>query len=154
MNQRRSLLTLSPITRDNWRVPLAVREDQRPYVASATVTLARAYAFNAQNSHAVHICLDDEPIGMALWYDWPEADAYVLSEFFIDQRWQRQGYGLAAAHLVLEELRQEKRFPRVTLCYIPGNDAAPRLYEKLGFTHDPLADDAEEGDEICMSLML
>ncbi|MGN0795317.1 MAG: GNAT family N-acetyltransferase [Aristaeellaceae bacterium] len=148
------MLSLKGIDSNNWRIPLEVHEHQRPYVASATVTLARAYAFNAQNSHAVHICLDGEPIGMALWYDWPEADAYVLSEFFIDRRWQRQGYGLGAVRLVLEELRREKRFPRVTLCYVPGNDAAPRLYEKLGFTHDPLADDAEDDDEICMSLML
>lgn len=148
------MLTLVPIDRGNWRIPLSVREDQRTYVASSAVTLARAYAYNAQNSRAVYVCLDDEPIGMALWYDWPEGNAYIFSEFFIDQRYQRQGYGLAAARLVLEELRRDGRFPLVTLCYVAGNDAAPRLYEKLGFTHDPVEEDAEDDDEICMSLEL
>ncbi len=148
------MLTLTPVTPDNWRIPLSVREEQRTYVAPPAVILARAYAFNAQNSRAVYVTLDGEPIGMALWYDWPEATAYVFMEFFIDQRWQGRGYGLEAARLVLDELRRDGRFPRVTLCYVGGNDAALKLYTKLGFTLDPPEEDAEPDDEIAMSLML
>ncbi len=145
-------LTLVPVDSSNWRTPLSVREDQATFVASATMTLARAYAFNAEHSRCIHICLDGTAIGMALWYDWAEGNAYVLSEFFIDQRWQRQGYGLAAMGIILAEMRREGRFPRVVLCYVAGNEAAPAFYARLGFTPET-GDDFDE-DEPGMGLDL
>ena len=39
------MLTLVPLTPDNWREPLRVREDQRRYAADRTTLLARAYAY-------------------------------------------------------------------------------------------------------------
>lgn len=143
-------LSLLPIDAGNWRVPLSVREEQRHFVADPTCMLARAYAYREQRGQALHIALDGTPIGMLLYHDWPEEDCYVLSQFFIDQRWQGMGYGYAAMQLVLDALRRDGRYDRVELCYCDGDEPARRLYEKCGFTHTGVVDE----DEIIMALNL
>ena len=145
-----SRLTLRTIDPENWRVRLSVREDQRHDVSDQWNILARAYAYRDLRSQALHIVLDDTPIGMLLYHDWPDDGCYILSQFFIDQRWQGRGYGYAAMQLVLEALRQDGRYDRVELCYCEGDAAAKRLYEKCGFTHTGAVDE----DEIDMALNL
>ena len=145
------MLTLAPVGPDNWREPLSVRDDQRRYVADRVTLLARAYAYREYRSQAMFILLDGTPIGMLLYHDDAREDrAYVLSQFFIDRRWQRQGHGYAAMRLLLDALRREGKYREVMLCYVDGDEAARRLYEKCGFT---LTDEADE-DEIVMRLTL
>ena len=93
------MIHLEPITVDNWRTRLAVSEAQREYVANSTVLLARAYAYRDMGSYACMIFNDDTPVGMALYYDCPELGEYVLSQLFIDERYQGRGYGRAATTL-------------------------------------------------------
>ena len=145
------MLTLVPVAPDNWRQPLSVREDQKRYVASPMALLARAFAYRDYRSQARLIMLEDTPIGMLLYHDdtW-ENKAYILSELFIDQHWQRQGHGYEAVQLVLDEMRRDGKFREVMLCYIDGDEAARRLYEKCGFTPTGEAD----GDEIIMRFTL
>ena len=47
-------------------------------------------------------------------------------------------------------MRQDGKYDKVYLCYIEGDDAAKRLYEKLGFHH---TGEAWE-DEITMEMEL
>ena len=136
-------LTLDPIHPGNWRIPLSVREDQQHFVSGTAGILARAYAYRDCNSVALHIALDGEPIGMLLYHDWEEGECYVLSQFFIDQRWQGKGYGYAATQLLLDEFRREGRWHKVDLCYCEGDEPAMRLYEKCGFVHTGEVDEGE-----------
>ena len=144
------MIRLEPITPDNWRLDLRVREDQREFVSDSTGMLARAYAYRDSRSQAFVIYSDELPVGMAMYHDWDEADAYDFSQFFIDQRYQGQGYGYKAAGLILDGMRQDGKYDKVYLCYIEGDDAAKRLYEKLGFHH---TGEAWE-DEITMEMEL
>lgn len=141
---------LEPITPDNWRLGLRVRDDQRSFVSDSAGILARAYAYRDSRSQAFVIYDDELPVGMAMYHDWEEADAYDFSQFFIDQRYQGQGFGYEAAKLVLDRMRQDGRYHKVCLCYIEGDDGAKRLYEKLGFRH---TGEAWE-DEIIMEMVL
>lgn len=141
---------LEPITPDNWRLGLRVRDDQRSFVSDSAGILARAYAYRNSRSQAFVIYDDELPVGMAMYHDWEEADAYDFSQFFIDQRYQGQGFGYEAAKLVLDRMRQDGRYHKVCLCYIEGDDGAKRLYEKLGFRH---TGEAWE-DEIIMEMVL
>ena len=144
------MLHLEPVTPDNWRSGLRVRDDQREYVADSPGLLARAYAYRNSRSEAFVIYHDDTPVGMALYYDLAELHAYCLSQFFIDRRYQRRGYGRAAMQLLLQRLQADGRFDRVVLCYVEGDEAAKSLYETLGFRP---TGEAEE-DEIVLSLPL
>ena len=136
-------LTLESIHPGNWRIPLSVREEQKHFVSDPMRLLARAYALREQRSVAKHIALDGEPIGMLMYHDWDEGECYVLSQYFIDQRWQGKGYGYAAMQLVLDEFRRDGRYHKVDLCYCEGDEPAMKLYEKCGFVHTGEVDEGE-----------
>lgn len=147
------MISLHPVTPDNWRSGLKVAPEQEKYVANAAVLLARAYAYREHGGHAFIIYNDDTPIGMTFYCDWFNEEGqgfYNFCQFFIDARYQRQGFGTKAAEMILDLMREDGRFEKVTLCYIEGNDEARRLYEKLGFTHTGDSD----GDEIIMEKRL
>lgn len=144
------MIHLEPITPENWRPWLRVREDQRSFVSDCAGILARAYAYREQRSRAFLVCRDDLPVGMAMYHDIEEWKAYDFSQLFIDQRYQGSGYGYQAAELILQAMREDGTYNRVVLCYIEGNTAAKQLYEKLGFFHTGERD----GDEIIMELHL
>ena len=142
------MLRLEPIGLDNWREPLEVYEEQRHFVSDPDRILARAYAYREQRSQAKLILDGGTPVGMLMWYDYPEQERYVFSQLLIDKRYQRRGFGVAAARLALDEMRSDGRYPKVVLCYITGNEAARTLYEKLGFR--PVGE--PDGDENIMVL--
>ena len=105
------MVRLEPIGPDNWRHKLAVREDQQRFVGSSTGILARAYAYRERRAQARLILDDDTPVGMLLYYDWPEDRQYVFSHLLIDQRYQRRGFGEAAARMDLKRRRAMERPP-------------------------------------------
>ena len=144
------MIHLETITPDNWRLGLSVREDQCDYISTSSGILARAYAYRNDRSQAFVIYDDVVPVGMALYYDFDDWKAYDFSQFFIDHRYQRRGYGLKAAGMILEKMKADGKYDRVVLCYIEGNEAARKLYEKLGFHHAGQADE----DEIVMEKRL
>ena len=142
------MIRLEAVTPDNWRLGLKVRDDQRNFVADSAGILARAYAYRESRSRAFVIYNDDVPVGMALYYDLDEEREYNFSQFFIDGRYQRKGFGFKAASMILQMMKDDGKFDKVVLCYIDGDDAAKNLYEKLGFHHTGEADE----DEIIMEM--
>ena len=143
------MIYLVDINPGNWRLDLKVAESQKTYVANSSVMLARAYAYREQRSRAFVIYDSETPIGMGMYHDCPELDAFDFSQLFIDARYQGKGYGKAATKLVLDTMRQDGKYSKVVLCYIKGNDAAKKLYESFEFVEI----DRDE-DEIIMELIL
>ena len=144
------MIHLETITPDNWRLGLKVRDDQQSFVSDSAGILARAYAYRESRSRAFVIYHDKLPVGMAMYHDLDEEQEYDFSQFFIDQRYQGNGYGYEAASLILQMMRDDGKYDKVVLCYIDGDDAARKLYEKLGFLH---TGEAYE-DEIIMEMSL
>ena len=105
------------------------------------VLLARAYAYRSFRSTAFVIYNDETPVGMALYYDFE--DAYDFSQFFIDERYQGRGFGYTAAEMIIQRMRADGVFDKVILCYVEGDEAAKRLYLKLGFRHTGEVDEGE-----------
>ena len=143
------MIHLVDIDPGNWRLRLEVAESQKHFVANSTVMLARAYAYRDERSRAFLIYDDETPVGMGMYRDCPEMEAYDLDQIFIDARYQGRGYGKAAAKLILDTLKLDGRYRKIVLCYIEGNDAARKLYESFGFVEI----DRDE-DEIIMELEL
>lgn len=136
----------------NWRVRLEVGEDQQEHVSDRMSLLARAYAYRNERSRACILMDDEMPVGMALYHDWDEGGAYVLSQFFIDKRYQGMGYGVKGAGLLLDDMRQDGKYQQVSLCYIDGENNVRPFWEKVGFIRWPEDDDDE--DELGMRLKL
>ena len=104
------MIRLTEVTEENWPevASLAVRDDQRDYVAPAVGILARGYAYRACNSRVFVIENDGAIVGTALVREFSEEPlGYDLQQFMIDRRYQRRGYGLSALRLILDELRRK-----------------------------------------------
>lgn len=144
------MVRLESINPDNWRLGLKVSESQKNYVSDSMALLARAYAYRNHRSNAVVIYNDSEPIGMALYYDCEEINAFDLSQFFIDERYQHKGFGLLAAKLIIDTMKADGKYNKVVLCFIEGNIAAKKMYEKLGF----ILTGERDGNEIVMEKVL
>ena len=144
------MIRLETVNPDNWRLRLKVSDAQESFVADSATMLARAYAYRESRSKAYVIYNDTLPVGMALYYDCAELNAYDLSQLFIDERYQGNGFGIEATKQILDKMKSDSKYDKVILCYIDGNEAAKNMYEKLGFT---LTGDRDE-DEIIMEKAL
>ena len=144
------MIRLRSVDPENWRLSLAVSEAQKHYVSDRAGILARAYAYRESRSRGYVIYDDNIPVGMALYYDCDELDAYDLSQLFIDERYQGRGFGAEAARQVIELMEKDGKYNKVILCYIDGNDAAKNMYEKLGFH----LTGERDGDEVIMEKAL
>lgn len=143
------MIHLVDIDPGNWRLGLRVADSQKNYVSDSYAMLERAYAYREQRSRAFVIYDNETPVGMGMYHDCPDLDAFDLSQIFIDERYQRKGYGKAATKLVLDAMKQDGKYSKAILCYIEGNNAAKDLYESFGFVEI----DSDE-DEIIMELTL
>lgn len=141
------LVTIDP---DNWRLGLKVSETQKRFVSDSMKLLARAYAYRNSRSKAFVIYNDSNPVGMALYYDCDEVNAYDFSQLFIDERYQGNGFGVESAKQILELMKNDGKYDKVILCYIDGNEAAKNMYEKLDFHLTGECD----GNEIIMEKVL
>ena len=140
------MIRLVAVNPDNWRLGLKVSEEQKNLVSNDMKLLARAYAYRDSRSKAYVIYSDDIPVGMALYYDCEEVNAFDLSQLFIDERYQGKGFGIEAAREIIDMMKSDGKYDKVVLCYIDGNEAAKNMYEKLGF----YLTGERDGDEIVM----
>ena len=128
------MVWLRNVTKDDYSLELDVNEEQHQFVASYKSILD--YAFDEQGNEQMYayiVCDEDIAVGVMEYSDCFEIMAYNLCYLFIDRRYQGKGYGLKAVQLLLEKLRQEKKFDKVSVTLFDGNDSARKLYEKVGF---------------------
>ena len=131
---------------------LKVGEDQQRFLDSPLGILARGYVYRAQRARVLTAEKDGEIVGLMLVKDMDEEPAcYDLQQFMIDGRFQGRGYGAAALGLLLELLRQEKKYDDVEVCVHRENAAALALFTGAGFVDTGYVDpDAPD----CLNLML
>ena len=137
-----TVVTLREITRENWReaIQLSVKPEQQRFVADyapiVLLALAKAYVrplglvWMPYAIYAGH-----EMIGfLELALDRNTSDQYWLYHFFIDQRFQRQGFGKKALAAFVEDV--ERSYPQcksINLTVQADNIPAQRLYTGAGF---------------------
>lgn len=140
------MVHLEAVTSRNWRTELKIAEWQKGFCPETMEILARAYVFRDYRPQVFLIYEDETPAGMAMYSDCDEEYAsYVVDEFFIDERYQGKGLGTQAMGLILDSMREDGKYRRVEICYIEGNTAAQRLYEKMGFRPTGAQEEDAEG---------
>lgn len=123
---------------------LDVAESQRSFVASNSRSLEELAG--EPDAVALAVCVDEEPVGFLMYdrlSDGGRPGVYSIYRFMIDARHQGRGYGRAAIGQLLDRLRQDPRSERVTICYLPSNETAQRLYAGFGFREMGLDEDGE-----------
>lgn len=139
-------ILVEEVTRANWRetLTLAVAPEQQRFVADiapiAALGLAKAYvrpggliwtpyAFTAHETDVRQM------VGFAMLATAPEpADIVYLLHFFIDQRFQRRGYGAEALRSLIGLAQTtHPQSHAIALTVHPENVRAQRLYAGAGF---------------------
>lgn len=142
------MVTLTPVTSDNWREVAAVRatETQLDWVADVTFYLCLSAYGDVWRSCAV---LDDEVVvGHVMWGVDPENDSHWFGGLVIDRERQGRGLGRATVEAILALWEQEPAlsgtpYTQAALSVSPDNTAARALYASLGFAETGEMDEDE-----------
>lgn len=102
-------------------------------------SLAEAWVYY-DDSRPFAIYADNMMVGYVLMYI-GEGNPQIIN-FMIDSRFQKRGYGTAAARLCIEYLCKECNPSKISLPVEPENIVAQRLWSSVGFE---MTDDMEEG---------
>ncbi len=130
------MMELKEVDESNWYevAKLQTTEEQKKYVAPAIGIMARAYAMRGTRAKVYAIMYDERYIGVAMVRDMDEyPECYELQQFFIDHRYQNQGYGTAALKIIIDSLQKEKKYGDIEVCVKMEDTQAIHVYEKLGF---------------------
>jgi len=147
------MIRLESIDETNWRevVCLSVNEEQRPFLDSAIGILARGYVYRDCNARVFAVADDNEIVGVAMVRDLDEEPAcYDLQQFMIDQRFQNKGYGTKALRLIMDLLRNEKKYNCIEVCVNKQDRPALHIYQKAGFADTGYIDNNAPN---CVNLM-
>ena len=127
------MIHLVDIDNETGQIDLEVSEEQHNYVCTSLVMLARAWLHRKLHPHVFNVYDDETAVGMGMYLDAPEKNAYDCCQLFIDRHYQGKGYGKAAVGLVVDAMKKEGKYPKVSMCYVEGNDASRKLFEQFGF---------------------
>lgn len=134
------MISLQAIDEQNWEDCIALKptEEQKSFIASNLYSIAQAQFLSGFSS--MGIFKDNVMIGYALYGLDSDDSNYWIYRFMIDERYQRNGYGLIAINRVIEEVRARKdRSDVLFIGYQPKNEIAKRLYLKAGFEEEDMA---------------
>ncbi|MCL2873476.1 MAG: GNAT family N-acetyltransferase [Defluviitaleaceae bacterium] len=131
------MITLKEIDRHNFKeiIELSVTDDQKDFVASNMRSLAQSKAQPECIPLAIYNG-EDVPVGFIMYCLDFEDNEYWIYRLMIDKNYQGKGYGREALKCVLEEIAKDKKYDKVYISVVPGNEGVAKLYEEFGFKPD------------------
>ena len=131
-------VTLALVTRSNWPAAwqLAVHPDQQRFLTERTPVVALLLTKTSVGAMGFKwmpylFAVQGEIVGAAAWA--AHEEVYWLMHFFIDARYQRNGYGREALARLIEEAQQSSHGHTLQLTVHPENIVAQQLYASMGF---------------------
>ena len=135
------MIELREINEDNYRecLTLSAAVSNEEFVDPVPWSLAEAWVFYNESRPFV-IYDNDTMVGYVLMYV-GEGNPQIIN-FMIDSRYQKRGYGTAAAKLCIDYLCKEHKATKISLPVEPENVAGQKLWRSLGFE---MSNDLEDG---------
>lgn len=134
------MITLTPVTRENWleALELKVNQEQHCFVPTVAVSLAKvSIKPDGDNVEYLPFAIyEGETMVGFLMHAYVEetTDMYWINGFLIDVKYQRKGYGKAALQQMIAYITHRfSQCREVRLTVYPDNHAAISLYRGLGF---------------------
>ena len=129
------MIEFKPITEENF---LAIVNMKRPegerFVASNERSLAQAWLYRENNDvFPFAIYADGQPVGFMMLDEDAEERVLVIWRIMFPEEHANRGYGGQAIQMVIDLARASGKYDKLVIDYVPGNDRAAHLYEKLGF---------------------
>jgi diamine N-acetyltransferase len=143
------MVSLAPVTAENWRDIARVRTTERQHAWVADVTYYLCVSAFEDLWHSCAVLDDGATVGHVMWAVDPADATHWIGGLVIDTR--RQGHGLGRATVEALLALWEEREPALSgtpyteaaLSVAPGNEVARGLYHSLGFAETGEMSDGE-----------
>ena len=129
------MIQFKEITEDNFTDIIKM---QRPsgegFVASNVYSLAQAWLY--RNNHDVFpfaIYNDELPVGFMMLDEDIEERCLVIWRLMFPPEHQNKGYGTQVIKEIIQMAKNSGKYDFMLLDYVPENQIAKHVYEKLGF---------------------
>ncbi|WP_214721815.1 GNAT family N-acetyltransferase [Exiguobacterium sp. s192] len=127
-------IELRPVTNENWEAccALELTAEQQEFLEPNVYSIAQAGFEPTLVMRAIYAA--DKLVGFLMYNsEREELDGYWIYRLMVDQRHQGSGVGREAMRLLLGEMQQLPEAKCIVVGYRPDNQAAHRLYARLGF---------------------
>lgn len=130
-----NMIEFKKITEENFKgiINMKQPEDQH-FVASNAVSLAQAWLY--YENHDVYpfaIYNEDCLVGFMMLDEDLDERCMTIWRFMIAIEHQNKGYGTEALNKIISLVKESGKYDFMTLDYVPGNEHAKYIYEKVGF---------------------
>ena len=151
------MINLREITSKNLKsiIDLNVKEDQKDYVASNSVSIAQGHY--SKSAWFKGIFNDDRPVGFVMLDLIEEENKCFLWRFMIDRKYQGKGFGKIALTQVIDFVRSLNLYTYIATSYVPAENGAGGFYKNFGFIESEEITKEfgiEDSDEIGMKYTL
>lgn len=129
------MIHFQEINEDNFA---AVMQMERPagerFVASNAYSLAQAWLYrDANDVYPFAVYDDDTPVGFMMLDEDLEERCLVIWRIMFPPEHQNKGYGTQAIEEIIRLAKASGKYDFMILDYVPENQIAGHVYEKLGF---------------------
>ena len=151
------MINLREITSKNLKsiIDLNVKDDQKDYVASNSVSIAQGHYSNS--AWFKGIFNDNRPVGFVMLDLIKEEHKCFLWRFMIDHKYQGKGFGKIALTQVIDFVRSLNLYTYIATSYVPAENGAGGFYKNFGFIESEEITKEfgiEDSDEIGMKYTL
>lgn len=129
------MISFRKITEDNFAAIIQMkRPDGEKFVASNAYSLAQAWLYrDAGDVYPFAIYNEETPVGFMMLDEDTEERCLVIWRIMFPEEHQRKGYGTRAIQQIIQLAKDSGKYDFIILDYVPGNEIAKHVYEKLGF---------------------
>ena len=129
------MIQFKEITEDNFAdIVQMKRPPDEGFVASNVYSLAQAWLYRNNNDvFPFAIYNDGSPVGFMMLDEDIDERCLVIWRIMFPQEHQNKGYGTQAIKEIIQMARKSGKYDFIALDYVPENQIAKHVYEKLGF---------------------
>lgn len=129
------MISFRKITEDNFAAIVQMkRPDGEKFVASNTYSLAQAWLYReAGDVYPFAIYHEETPVGFMMLDEDLEERCLIIWRIMFPEEYQCKGYGTLAIKQIIQMAENSGKYDFILLDYVPENEIAKHVYEKLGF---------------------
>ena len=126
------MITLQPVTMENYDDCLALKRQRHDFVGDACAVLADAYIYR-ETSQAYALYLGEDVIGLVILSERAKRQSYEFTDLFIADDYRGRGYGTEAVRAIIRHFA-DRGAESIHMQVHKANEAALHVYLKCGFT--------------------
>lgn len=129
------MISFRKITEDNFAAIIQMkRPDGEKFVASNAYSLAQAWLYREAGDVYPFAIYDEEtPVGFMMLDEDLEERCLVIWRIMFPEEYQNKGYGTQSIRQIIQMAKDSGKYDCLLLDYVPENEIAKHVYEKLGF---------------------